>query len=448
MIAYFIKSALCLVVLLAAYYLLLQKEKMHRFNRFFLLISLMFSLVVPAISITLPKAAVPNMLPIAYVIDEGRPQQIRTEIQSVDVQNVVVAHSLTITEYLLIVYGLGVCILLIRFGRNLLSIRNSIRRNKSIATVDATLVLIPNETIPHSFLNYIFVNEADYTNGIDQQLIQHELTHVKQRHSLDILFIELLKIAFCFNPVFILYKRAIQLNHEFLADENVLSANADLKRYQYLLLSKAGFSPAVNLTSNLNYQITKKRLIMMTQTTPKLRATLKGIALAPVMLALILFVSAKAEAVAAKAGKVFNDTIPQKMQVQFAKPKSRGPFVSKVDKNGKAVFYKYVADLTPAEKKKFRFPLPGSFVKPVKQSPNERQMHSWSTKSIYGIWLDGKHISNDELANYSNKDIVYYTSSPLTKNAINYPKNYFQVDLYTEDGYKETFKTWKDRATK
>ncbi|MEB0263582.1 MULTISPECIES: M56 family metallopeptidase [unclassified Mucilaginibacter] len=448
MIAYLIKSALCLVVLLAAYHLLLEKEKMHRFNRFLLLISLVFSLFVPAITIQLPQASVPTILPITYVINEGIPQQIHTETQSVQVQNIVVAHSLTITDYLLIVYSIGITILLIRFADNLLSIYKTIRRNKNIPIEYATLVLVPEEVIPHSFFNYIFVNESDYENPLETQLLQHELTHVLQRHSLDILFIELLKIAFWFNPIFILYKRAIQLNHEFLADENVLSAGDDLQGYQYLLLSKAGLNPAINLTSNFNYSITKKRLMMMTHTTPKLRAMLKGIALAPVITALVFFLSTKPETATAKSALPVVDTVPQKAQVQFPKPTGKGPYISRRGNDGKAVFYKYVADLTPAEKKKFKFQAPGSFTKPEKQSPNERQLQSWTTKSIYGIWVDGKHVTNDALASYTTKDIVYYTSSPLTKYAINYPKNFFQIDLYTEDGYKKAFKTWKDRKNK
>jgi bla regulator protein BlaR1 len=448
MIAYLIKSAVCLVLLLAAYYLLLEKEKMHRFNRFFLLASVAFSLIIPAITIRVPQATVPDVriLPVNYVIDEGTPQAIHTTIQSVQIKNVGISNTLTIIDYLLIVYAIGAIVLLIRFVKNLYDINARIRKGEQKHLPNCTLVLVPEQIVPHSFFSYIFVNETEYESGdMDQRLLIHEFSHVSQGHSYDIVFIELLKIVFWFNPIFIHYKKAIQLNHEFLADDGVLSTHINLKAYQHLLLSKAGFSHTLNLTSNFNYSITKKRLIMMNQNTPKLRAMLKVTALAPVMLLLVFAFCIKAEAKPAKNVLPVIDTVPQKTRVMFPKPKGKGPFVSRVDKNGKAVFYKYYADLTPAEKKKIKFPAPGSFVKPAKQSPNARQLHSWTTKSIYGIWLDGKHVTNDELAKYTTKDIVYYTSSPLTKNAINYPKNYFQVDLYTQDGYNETFKTWKSR---
>lgn len=451
MIAYLIKSAVCLVLLLAAYHLLLEKEKMHRFNRLFLLVSIAFSLSIPAITISVPQATVPDVhiLPVNYVIDEGTPQAIHTTIQSVQIKNVVISNTLTITDYLLIAYAIGALILLIRFVKNLYYINNRVRSGERHPLENCTLVLVPEDIIPHSFFGYIFVNKTEYESGaMDKQLLLHEFTHVSQKHSYDIVVIELLKIIFWFNPVFILYKKAIQLNHEFLADDGVLSTHINLKAYQHLLLSKAGFSHTLNLTSNFNYSITKKRLLMMNQTTPKVRAMLKATALAPVMLLLVFAFCIKAEAKPAKIELPLVDTVPQKTKVMFPKPKGKGPYVSRVDKNGKAVFYKYYADLTPAEKKKFKFPAPGSFYKPEKQSPNARQLNSWTTKSIYGIWLDGKHVTNDELAKYTTKDIVYYTSSPLTKNAINYPKNYFQVDLYTEDGYNETFKTWKSKPVK
>jgi hypothetical protein len=279
---------------------------------------------------------------------------------------------------------------------------------------------------------------------MDQQLLLHEFTHANQRHSYDIMFIELLKIVFWFNPIFILYKKAIQLNHEFLADDGVLTyTHINLKAYQHLLLSKAGFSHTLNLTSNFNYSITKKRLIMMNQTTPKLRAMLKAIALAPVMIVLAFFGCIKAEALSVKNALPISDTVPQK-KIAFPKPANKVPSVVHRYKNGKVAVRPY-NDLTDAEKKKIKFPAPGSLYKPVKQSPNARQLQSWAKGSIYGIWLDGKHVKNDALANYTTKDIVFYTSSPLTKNAINYPKNYFQVDLYTEEGYNEAFKTWKSR---
>src|SRR5690606_39098385 len=107
--------------------------------------------------------------------------------------------------------------------------------------------------------------------------------------TLDILFIEALKTIFWFNPLLYFYKKAIQLNHEFLADEAVLNTNHNTAGYQNLLLQLTSGS-TVALASNINFSITKKRFIMMTKTTPKLLALSKQFLLLPV-LAGLFFIS-------------------------------------------------------------------------------------------------------------------------------------------------------------
>jgi len=122
-------------------------------------------------------------------------------------------------------------------------------------------------------LSSIYINQNDFENRqIEQELFTHEIAHVKQKHTLDVIFIEILKTLFWFNPIFIFYKKAIQLNHEFLADETVLSAHSNVNFYQELLLNKISVSQPIYLTSNLNFLSTKKRLIMMTKITSKSRA--------------------------------------------------------------------------------------------------------------------------------------------------------------------------------
>jgi beta-lactamase regulating signal transducer with metallopeptidase domain len=76
-----------------------------------------------------------------------------------------------------------------------------------------------------------------------------------------------LKSTVWFNLIFIFYKRAIQLNHEFLADEKVVKSHNDVPFYQNLLISKANAN-STYYSSNLNYSVTKKRLIMMTKPHP------------------------------------------------------------------------------------------------------------------------------------------------------------------------------------
>ena len=89
------------------------------------------------------------------------------------------------------------------------------------------------------------------------------------------LFIELLQIAFWFIPIFKLYKKAIQLNHEFLADDAVIKSHKNITEYQYVLLNTSAQNNNIYLASNLNYSLTKKRLLMMTTPSSNTKILLK-----------------------------------------------------------------------------------------------------------------------------------------------------------------------------
>ncbi len=274
---FLIKSTISLFVLLAVYHLVLEKEKMHVFNRFYLLFSLIFSFVIPFITIE--------------IIEKITKPILQNSTIQVNQESIAFVEE---TNYLPIIlwsiYGIITSLLSIRFIRNLLKIISKINSNKKIDYKNAKLVLLKEKVLPHTFLNYIFISEIDYNNQkIEAELFSHELTHVTQKHTFDVLFIEILKTVFWVNPIFIFYKKAIQLNHEFLADEKVVNSYNNIPFYQNLLLSKANENQPFYLASNLNYSLTKKRLIMMTKTTSQTKAILKKIAIIPFIFGLVYF---------------------------------------------------------------------------------------------------------------------------------------------------------------
>src|SRR5690606_16609923 len=128
-----------------------------------------------------------------------------------------------------------------------------------------TYVLLSHKTLPFTFLNFMFVEKEAFQNeALEKQILFHEWTHIQQKHSWDILLVEILKTVFWFNPLLLLYKRAIQLNHEFLADAAVNKTFQDKIGYQWLLFNKASGGRAdLSLSSPFNLSSTKSRLIMM-----------------------------------------------------------------------------------------------------------------------------------------------------------------------------------------
>ena len=271
MITYLIKSGLCLLIILGIYHLLLEQEKMHQFKRFYLLFGLVFSFIAPLVTVSvIYEVAQNNFLEI------GNAEMVQ------------VADFLTVEDILWYGYVIGFIFSFIRFLYQINNIFSLINKSKRLQYQTATLVLHEKDMLPYTFLNYIFINKKAYEKElIKEELFAHELTHARQRHSLDIILIELIQVIFWFNPLIRMYKKAIQLNHEFLADEHVVQSY-QVEHYQNLLLDTIQSQKNFQLVSNFNFSITKIRLKMMTKKTSRWRSILFASATLPFFMSLLL----------------------------------------------------------------------------------------------------------------------------------------------------------------
>jgi hypothetical protein len=319
------------------------------------------------------------------------------------------------TNYLAIglwsLYAAVTIVLAVRFISNIIKISSKMTSNTPIAYRNAKLILVPEKTLPHTFLNTIFINETEYNNRkIEAELYTHELTHVSQKHTLDILFIEILKTLFWFNPIFIFYKKAIQLNHEFLADEKVVNSYNNVPFYQSLLLSKANENQTFYLASNLNYLITKKRLIMMTKTTSKTQALLKKAVLIPIVTTLLFLLCTK---VVAQETNVKRETTPKKSENLFKMYYDKTTFKIK-DEKGKITSEKKYNELTTVEKRAIP-----SILSEQKQLPtNEELLATLSKGGPEVIEIDTFSPENQKVKKSEGET---YKTNELTENP-NFPE--------------------------
>lgn len=282
MFIYILKSTICLVLLLGFYHLILEREKMHKFNRFYLLGSIVFSLLVPSFIITVPASEF-----IEPIVNGN----IKTNTTHQATQEI------NYTEYLMYLYIIISSVLLYLFGRKIYSLLLKIKQNKKVSYFKATVVLLKEQVLPHTFLNYIFINKNEYqTDRLEEQILTHELTHVQQKHTLDVLFIKVMEILFWFNPIFRFYRKAIQLNHEFLADDAVINSHKNITEYQHLLVSKTAQNNNIYLASNFNYSLTKKRLLMMTTPSSKTKILLKKLLILPLIVGFVFAFAQRVEA--------------------------------------------------------------------------------------------------------------------------------------------------------
>jgi len=273
MITYILKSSLSLLFIFGLYWFLLRKEKFFVFNRFFLITSIVFSLVVP-IAPTIP-------LPVNFQIfqkfekifttfDHSNTQNALSQndiyVFSNQSNNTINSSSIELSDILLIIYFLGLIIFLFRFLSNIYNILHKIKLSEKIKYPGYKLALSESQTNPHCFFNTIFINKHDYLKKIiDEDLLNHEIEHIKQWHSIDLLLVEIIRIFYWFNPILLLYRKAIILNHEYLSDKCVVENNTNVIAYSEKLLNFITKNNTLPLTSGFSHSLTLKRVLMLTK---------------------------------------------------------------------------------------------------------------------------------------------------------------------------------------
>ncbi len=279
MLIYLLKSGACLAIFMAFYTFFLERENMHVFKRYYLLAALIIAFAIPLVTFThyievapAPTANEPMEAMVYYTDDLPQIQE---------------------TKYLPIVlwsiYGVGVLVFGVKFLINLLQIIFKINRNPKQKSKHTIHVLLSDLITPHTFFKYIFLNKQKFENhDIPQAVFWHEETHANQKHSIDVLFIELLQVIFWFNPLIYFVKRSIKMNHEFLADQAVLNKGIRASNYQHMLLAFSSNATEPQLANAINYSSIKKRFTVMKTQTSKRNMWLKSILLLP-LLALTLY---------------------------------------------------------------------------------------------------------------------------------------------------------------
>lgn len=272
-----------MAIFLIFYKWAIEDVTMHRFKRGYLLGALVLSFLIPIVPTGYSYI---SETPLA---EEGIADFSMIEVNKIT-QEIIEPESSTSFAFILSLLFLSISsIFFIRFFRNIGALLSKARVNQKIEHNTAQLVLTHENIEPHTFLDKIYINKEEYLNGqIDEQLLVHEQAHADQRHSWDIIFIEVLMCIFWFNPLLIMYKSAIQLNHEFLADEKVIKQYNQVKKYQYLLLDTIKNNNQISLASSINFSLTKKRLEMMTKKSTARRKNLLILSILPLIMILLV----------------------------------------------------------------------------------------------------------------------------------------------------------------
>ncbi len=449
MTIYLAKFVLCSGLFLFAYLLLLDKEKAHKFKRLYLLASLGLSLTIPLISIESRTAIIPVQTIQHFAVKPiASPTNVSTSIVAQEDPDIV--------PYLIFgIYGSITTLLLLRFGRNLYILLSNIKQSEKANFQDTTIVLSEKTIAPYSFINYIFVSKIDYEEGkIADEILQHELAHVQQKHSIDVIVVELLQIFLWFNPILYFYRKAIQTNHEYLADEAVINTYQDISTYQLILIQHISVQSGLSLTSQFNYLTIKKRLIMMSKANSIKKVIAKQLVLVPILgLAVALFttktvaqnnpkltaakqIATTKEGISSVELAEFN-SILAKYNLQ-KRPEHYVTFPVKLEKADDNRLFILYNKMSLQQRKAFDAKI--VYIEPAKaNTPSKTQLKEWQNSKKYGVWIDDKRVDNAALANYQPSDFGQWDSSRLTEKAINYGKHYFQINLMTKAFYKNYY---------
>ena len=170
-----------------------------------------------------------------------------------------------VSNLILVLYLAGASILSTRLVYQLFRAFLLVKRYGITRYNGLNLVVIEEDTVPFSMMNMVFIARERLSQPHLDKIIAHERAHIRQHHFMDLLLVELCLIIQWFNPLVWLFRRAIKNNHEYQADQHVLSGGYNRREYQELLLNQTFKMQFATLSNKFNQSLTKKRFIMMTK---------------------------------------------------------------------------------------------------------------------------------------------------------------------------------------
>ncbi|MFR2616709.1 M56 family metallopeptidase [Parabacteroides goldsteinii] len=286
LLLYILKSTICLILFYLGFKALLSNDTFFRFNRWVLLVGIATCMLLPAIKIQtseplliqqpiihLEKMIAGEETVVTYLSDNN------PEVDMIPV--VTPAKMIDWGQIIALLYWAGFIFCLMT---TLLSFRKMfvlIRSGRKLQQGRYTLILVPSCVSPFSWGRYIILSEEDYEKHPDE-ILTHEMMHLKSHHSIDLLFVECILWLHWFNPAIWLLKRELKDIHEYQADKGVLTQGIDATKYQLLLVKKAVGSSLYTLANSFNHSKIKKRITMMLKGKSNNWARLKLLLLVPV----------------------------------------------------------------------------------------------------------------------------------------------------------------------
>lgn len=269
--AYLLESAACLALFYVGFWLFLRKETYFKLNRVYLVCSLFVSLILPVFKITSPIFTARTSVPMSLLMSSAAPVK-----------------TWGLGKTLLLLYAIGVGVFLARFIFHMVKLYFVGKKFRITRINGIRIVSVDKDFPPFSFLNYIFINDKKLSEHNMRRIIAHEIIHIKQYHTFDILFIELITVLQWFNPFVWPYKKSLQETHEFLADYGVIAQGFSAAKYQLLIFEQHVGVKLFEFVNNFKQSQIKRRITMMSKIKSRGAAKMKLLLVVPMAAFLLL----------------------------------------------------------------------------------------------------------------------------------------------------------------
>ena len=403
---YLLKSGCCLVIFYIFFKLMMSRSTFFRFNRITLLVGLSGCTLLPLIELTTteetflhtPLYAIHEILQSTEQV-MSNPEEPGNEILLSE-KNTEISSLNWIPVTLGTIYGAGALLTFVWLSVSTCRLAQLIRMSEKKRYGNYILVIPRQPIASFSWGRYIVVSASDYSRQSEEVLL-HEMMHLRNHHTLDLLFMQIFLLVHWFNPVIWLLKRELQEIHEFEADNGVINTGVDATKYQLLLVKKAVGTRLYSMANGFNHSKLKKRITMMLKERTNRWARLKLLLAVPVMSG-ALYVFAQPEV----------KEIPQQIQTEIQQDKA-DDYVSLM------IFFR-------KEEEKYSKLVNGS--NPPSRV-KEKQAHQLLVNADNKVLFDGKFTSMDELKSAIIKNLLKSWEESSRQDA---QVVFFQYDRGTE----------------
>ncbi|MCT3726893.1 peptidase m56 blar1 [Elizabethkingia anophelis] len=433
---YFGKMLLCSAIMWGYYLLFLKDKTFHHYNRFYLLATIVISLLLPLLKVEYFTIETDNRL--FLLLQNFSIQTVSQKTDGIDWKNIALFALLAVSLVLFVRLLIGIY--------KIYQMKNQYQ-GKELKGV--RFYITDLHDAPFSFFKNLFWKKSiEIDSDLGKQILKHEMVHIEQKHSWDKIFIEFVQAVFWFNPIFYWIKKELFLIHEYLADKKAVKQN-DTKAFAQMLLASKFSGTHLPATSPFLSSNLKKRLQMLTKPHYTKFSYARRVMALPVLfgISFTYLVTAKNKeiantnreiAVAIKA--LQQDTIGsgnnKNVHIQIKENNNRGSLLSKIEKaSDNAIFKINGKAVTKSE-----------FTEFYHQNKNARYAYNHSGNSASGTTIFDAY-------DLSSKDLSGDTKSKFAENSkrfknnqrsIIYNGNYVRYEDMTADQKKDFDRAMKE----